>query len=494
MSKKLTRKLSFHRKQLYNDCWLYSSCSLITNYLFRYDLKQETPLFKNDDYDCDFKFTKQQKFTNFNDFVNDTNLQEILQIYSIRVNCHSEIYYYFLFFFLYFIGMKTTKIEKFNKGTHVLIFVNSLINNLKYHLLFYKQKFIKYLSSKIIDAPYSPDSFYSPPIVEALDSPDTPESATPESDDEMIGGNGPHLTTKRLAKMLLPSLFSNTSPVHSHSFKLLTPKEALESIVHKIYLLIQRLLLFENLEINYFHFASKQFNNINLVKEKFENILKNSYILSDYTYYSDPNEKQLLFYSYPCYEKDKTDKESSFIIVNENHVFTMQEFIPSTTKDINDWNIIVKDSNSLCRGRINKDQCQDFVFDEFVYLSSKQNTCKVTLPFTFETTFLPLKTTIKEIDPSFFTRLHSPRNTDILFYIQEIIQPIIKHIYEKKQRNSYIQLHCVDNKIQIHLISHKYKIPVYTESDVARGKKKTRNIKKNKSNIYDKKIKNKRFI
>ena len=81
----------------------------------------------------------------------------------------------------------------------------------------------------------------------------------------------------------------------------------------------------------------------------------------------------------------------------------------------------------------------------------------------------------------------------MLFYIQEVIQPIIKHIYEKNQRNSYIQLTCNDNKVQMSVISNRYKTPVYTETDVGRGKKKTKR-KKNKMNIYDKKIKNKRFI
>ena len=483
MSKKLTRKLSFHRKQLYNDCWLYSTCTLIANYLFRYDLKEKIKysnyksIFENYDYDCSFIFNKQQKkFTNFNQFVNDDSLQEILKIYSIHTNCRSEINYYFLFFFLYFIGMKTTKIEKFVKGNHVLIFVNSLINNLKYHLLFYKQKFIKYLSTKIIKSSYSPDSFHSPPIVEALDSPDTPESATPESDDEFLGGNGTYLTTNKLAKMLLPSWFySRSSP--TQPLKILTPKEALESIVNDIYLLIQRMILYENLEINYFSFTREDFNNIDLVKEKFENVLKNSYILSDYTYYSDPNEKSLLSYQYPCYKKDKTDKDDSFVIVNEDHVFAIQEFIPGIS-DINDWSIIVKDSNSLCRGEINKDQCQDFIFEQFVYLTSTNNTCKLTLPFQFETTYSPLKITIKEINPSFFTTFHSPENIDILFYIQEIIQPIVKNIYEKKQRNSYIHLRCIKNKIQMSMITHRFKKPVYTESDVARGKKKSKKYKK----------------
>jgi len=480
MSVKLTKKLSFHRKQLYNDCWLYSTCTLITNYVFRYDLEQTNKYSKYkslfEDNDCDVHFTKQQKFTNFNQFVKDTNLHEMLHLYSVRTNCHSKIHYYFLFFFLYFIGMKTTKIDKFNKGNNVLFFVNSLLNNLRYHLLFYKQKFIKYLLSKIIDTSYSPDSFHSPPIVEALDSPDTPESDTPESDDEFIGGTGPYLTTSRLARMLLPSwYYSRSSPRRSYQ---LPPKEALETIVHKIYMLIQRFILFENIELKYFSFTSNKFNNIDLVKEKFETILESSYILSDYTYYSDPNEKQLLSYRYPCYEKDKTDREDSFIIVNEDHVFTMQEFIPSTTKYVNDWNIIVKDSNSLCRGSLNKDKCQDFEFDQFVYLSSSHNSCTLSIPFTFETTNAPLKTNIKEINPSFFTTLHSPRNTDILYYIQEVIQPIIKYIYEKKQRNSYIQLRCIDNKIQMHVISHRYKIPVYTDSDVARGKKKSRRYKK----------------
>ena len=482
MSKKLTRKLSFHRKQLYNDCWLYSTCTLISNYLFRYDLKEKIKysnyksLFENNEFDCSFIFNNQQKFTNFNEFVNDDKLKEILRLYSIHKNCRSEIYYYFLFFFLYFIGMKTTKIEKFVKGNNVLIFVNTIINNLKYHLLFYKQKFIKYLSTKIIKSSYSPDSFHSPPIVEALDSPDTPESATPESDDEFLGGNGTYLNTNKLAKMILPSWFySRNSP--TQPLQILTPKEALESIVNDIYLLIQRMILFENLEINYFSFTSKQFNNIDLVKEKFENVLKNSYILSDYTYYSDPNEKSLLSYQYPCYEKDKTDKDDSFVIVNEDHVFTIQEFIPSIT-DVNDWSIIVKDSNSSCRGELKKNQCQDFEFDQFVYLSSTNNICKLALPFQFETTYSSLKTSIKEINPSFFTTFHSPEKIDVLFYIQEFIQPIVKYIYEIKQRNFYLQLRCIKNKIQMSMITHKYKKPVYTELDVARGKKKSK--KKNK--------------
>ena len=83
MSIKLTRKLSFHRKQLYNDCWLYSTCTLISNYFYRYDLEQKIKyskyksLFENND--CDLKFTKQQKFTNFKHFVNNNNLQKMVK-------------------------------------------------------------------------------------------------------------------------------------------------------------------------------------------------------------------------------------------------------------------------------------------------------------------------------------------------------------------------------------------------------------------------------
>ena len=81
MSVKLTKKISFHRKQLYGDCWLYSSCTLFANFFFRYVLEQKSKypkynsLFENYDNDCDF--TKQQKFTNFKHIVNKTNLQEI---------------------------------------------------------------------------------------------------------------------------------------------------------------------------------------------------------------------------------------------------------------------------------------------------------------------------------------------------------------------------------------------------------------------------------
>ena len=98
---------------------------------------------------------------------------------------------------------------------------------------------------------------------------------------------------------------------------------------------------------------------------------------------------------------------------------------------------------------------------------------------------------ITEINPTFFTKEHSPRTKDILFYIQELIQPIINYIYGKKQRNSYLQLTCKDDKVLLSVISHRYKKPVYTETNVGRGKKKT---KKNKLNIYDKKIKNKRLL
>jgi len=463
MSKKLTRKKSFHRVQLFEDCWLYSSCTLLSNFFYRYDLKENyKSLFENDD--CEF--TKKQKFTNFNYFVEEENLHEMLRLYSNWANCHSEIYYHFLFFFFYFIGMKTNNMDKFKKGKQTMIFVDNLINNLKYHLYFYKEKFLKYLLNKIKDTPSSPDSYHSPYIVDAIDSPDIDY----DSEDEMIGGN-PYLTTHKLAKMLLPSWFSSrSSPQHSVH---LTPRESLFFIIDKIYVLIQQYFLFQDIQIH------------NLTHEidisKIQNILENSYLLSSYSSYNDPEKKEI--YYYPCYKEDMTSDEKQFVIVNSHHVFTMEEFVGSKKE----WSIIVKDSNSLCRGRIDKEQFKKFHFTSFLYVSSTNYTCDISSPFHFETNSY-LKDIIEKINPSFFTTSYSPEQ------IQPLLQPIIEYLYNKKQYKFYLKLLCHENTVTIQLNKYKYRHPIFsrtelTEEFVGEGRKKNKT-----TSIYDKKVKKKRVF
>jgi hypothetical protein len=153
--KGIKRKESGKKIQLHGDCWLYASCSLAANFFLRYDLN-EIIMFPNykrlfDGYTDEYGFPHEceEEFTteNFMSFVLSGNLERITTVYLENPLCHAEIYYNFLFYFIYFIGMKTNgKVT----GGHTYLFMEKLIRNgyLKHYVFNYKEAYKTYLFEK----------------------------------------------------------------------------------------------------------------------------------------------------------------------------------------------------------------------------------------------------------------------------------------------------------------------------------------------------------
>jgi hypothetical protein len=155
--RRLTRKESGRKRQLHGDCWLYASSTLTANHLLRFDYDEiiEFPNYKRlfEGYTPEYGFPheceEELTFENFRSFVNRENLIRITSIYSTNELCHTEIYYNFLFYFVYFIGMKTrTNINGYSPS----LFLRELLGSLGYfkkHLFFFKEAYKTYLLSRM---------------------------------------------------------------------------------------------------------------------------------------------------------------------------------------------------------------------------------------------------------------------------------------------------------------------------------------------------------
>lgn len=156
-SRRLTRKESGKKRQLHGDCWLYASSTLTANHLLRFDYDEiiEFPNYKRlfEGYTPEYGFPHECEedltFENFRSFVNRDNLIRTTSIYLTNVLCHAEIYYNFLFYFIYFIGMKTrTNIN----GYSPKLFLSQLLGSLGYfkkQLFVFKEAYKTYLLSRL---------------------------------------------------------------------------------------------------------------------------------------------------------------------------------------------------------------------------------------------------------------------------------------------------------------------------------------------------------
>lgn len=153
----LTRKESGKKRQLHGDCWLYASSTLTANHLLRFDTDEiiEFPNYKRlfEGYTTEYGFPHECEenltFENFRSFVNRENLIRTTSIYLINELCHAEIYYNFLFYFVYFIGMKTrTNINGYSPS----LFLRELLGSLGYfkkQLFVFKEAYKTYLLSRM---------------------------------------------------------------------------------------------------------------------------------------------------------------------------------------------------------------------------------------------------------------------------------------------------------------------------------------------------------
>lgn len=155
--RKLTRKESSRKIQLHGDCWLYASCTLTANHLLRFDTEQvlEFPNYKRlfEGYTSEYGFPhgcqEDLTFENFRNFVNRENLIKTTSIFLTNELCNAEIIYNFLFYFVYFIGMKTrTNINGYSPS----LFLRELLGSIGYfkkQLFVLKEAYKTYLLSRI---------------------------------------------------------------------------------------------------------------------------------------------------------------------------------------------------------------------------------------------------------------------------------------------------------------------------------------------------------
>jgi len=155
--RRLTRKESGKKRQLHGDCWLYASSTLTANHLLRFDTNEiiEFPNYKRlfEGYTPEYGFPHECEedltFENFRSFVNRENLIRTTSIYLTNDLCHAEIYYNFLFYFVYFIGMKTrTNINGYSPS----LFLRELLGSLGYfkkQLFVFKEAYKTYLLSRM---------------------------------------------------------------------------------------------------------------------------------------------------------------------------------------------------------------------------------------------------------------------------------------------------------------------------------------------------------
>jgi len=313
MSRKITRRNSFQTTQQFGDCWLYSTSTMTANYYLRCDLEinGRNSIFKDfDENNCNIS-----TYSNYVTFLNNLreNSKNLINIFNRKKNCRSDIYYYFLFYFIYYIG-QTTEFENIHKGNHVDIFEKKLLNILqlelkKYEILFYKRLkiFLNYLAS-----------FYY----------------------------GTFSTLKKILKTIMLTI-DNVNEL--------------------------RRLKAQSLPTSKFYYI---FENGLLKRDILEKILAKSYLCVSYHSYIDneyvrPNNMSYTKneYYYPCLDKPN----NFFVIINAPHAFVFEQVVDSIDDNSNNFGIVVKESNSSCKYTLYNNKIKNFIFTNFTYLKSSPN-------------------------------------------------------------------------------------------------------------------------
>ena len=294
-ARKITRKNSSDKRQKHGDCWLYTACTLTTNYFIRFDLEQNqmysnyNSLFANMTEECELKM-----YTSFGFFVRKSSQQEVLELYIISDLCHSEILYNYLFYFFYYIAMRTES-TAIKSGNILDVFEFKLLKCLKNNLFSLIANYREYLLSRI-------DS----------------------------------------------------------------NQEVLLHIIHILYLFLQRHNLCTDL-LNCLTFDITNptvFDDSSKMLEMAE-IVSRGYIGFSYRNYINPDNIQTL-YRFPCVG---TPHRTLFTIgSSEQHSVVIEEFIPSSDADFNNWSLVFKEWNSACRGIITREQMKFFSVNVAIYL------------------------------------------------------------------------------------------------------------------------------
>jgi hypothetical protein len=145
MTRRLKRRDSFQPKQEYGDCWLYATCTLTSNYYLNMDLEinDRKSKFKyfNDETKCNLTL-----YNNYNSFIN--NIENIVKQFNKKKDCHSLIYYYFLFYFIYHIG-SVTKAQNIRIGNNIRLFETELLKILTTNLNAWKTNFYEKLQNDV---------------------------------------------------------------------------------------------------------------------------------------------------------------------------------------------------------------------------------------------------------------------------------------------------------------------------------------------------------
>ena len=145
MTRRLKRRDSFQPTQEYGDCWLYATCTLTSNYYLNMDLEinDRKSIFKdfNDEEKCVLKL-----YNNYNNFID--NIEDMVKQFNKKKDCHSLIYYYFLFYFINHIG-SVTKAQNIRIGNNINLFERELLKILTTNLNAWKKNFYERLKNAV---------------------------------------------------------------------------------------------------------------------------------------------------------------------------------------------------------------------------------------------------------------------------------------------------------------------------------------------------------
>ena len=434
----LVRKESGIKIQLHGDCWLYTSCSLVANFLLRYDLNEiiSCPNYRRlfDGYTSEYGFPHEceEEFTteNFKSFVTPENLERTITVYLENPICHAEIYYNFLFYFIYFIGMKTRpNIRSHSAYGFVIDLMNYSNGILSKQLIAFKEAYKMYLLERL----------------------------------------------------------------REHH-------EVLNEIIDNIYFLIQRFYWTNRTFVSTLSILKPEDFEDETNKELLRGILSESYIGLTYDGYDREGENRRQ-YMFGCgYNELRKSTSKIGYIPNGPHALVFEKYIntidnphvdPARPKD---WGIVIKESNSDCRMIFTKKMLKLFHINNMFYISRKVerqvSTKKVMLVPSNDSAYtinpeLAVKNTkavLLEKDPTFkFKRVNVEEDQDTWTEVQKVVNTQMSDLLSVY--NIIWTVLPFRNEDRLTFILERIPAINMSELDVGRGKRTTK--KKKRRIIYN---------